>query len=39
MDNNVVGPVVIEHFVKKEFKRIARNIDIVRIVDGLRFAV
>jgi hypothetical protein len=27
-DNNVVGPVVAENFIEKEFKRIAGNIDI-----------
>ncbi|MHB8075831.1 hypothetical protein [Desulfosporosinus fructosivorans] len=34
-DNNVVGPVATEHFVKKEFKRVAGNIDITVANAGL----
>jgi hypothetical protein len=34
-DNNVVGPIVAENFIEKEFKRIAGNIDITVANAGL----
>ncbi|KUO70446.1 MAG: hypothetical protein APF81_08350 [Desulfosporosinus sp. BRH_c37] len=27
-DNNVVGPVIAENLIEKEFERVARNIDV-----------